>query len=97
MGEVPVYDTWDQDEGTTFLRGVVDALVVDATKNVEVVVDWKSDVDPDERRISLYCEQMREYLVAAKAKCGLLVFLSSGKVIRLERDFSNGPWNDATP
>ena len=60
--------------------GIADAVAVDESGSIDVVVDWKSDVDPDVAQITLYCEQVRDYLQATDACRGILVFLSAGRV-----------------
>jgi len=83
LAEMPVYRAWDEDARRTLLFGVVDALAYDAAGNAELVVDWKSDVEPEEKQIRRYREQMREYLEATGAGRGLLVFLTDGRIVRM--------------
>ena len=67
----------DGTEELTF--GIADALALDANGAPELVVDWKSDVDPDRATIAHYHAQLRTYLQATGARAGLLVFLTSGR------------------
>ena len=60
--------------------GIADAVAVDETGRIDVVVDWKSDVNPGNELIELYRRQIRDYLQATGAETGLLVFLSSGRI-----------------
>jgi hypothetical protein len=62
---------------------IVDALVLDGAKSVDVVVDWKSDVEPTAEVVKLYREQVHDYLAATGGKSGLLVFVTSGRVERV--------------
>jgi hypothetical protein len=66
-----------------YVGGIVDALVLDGAKSVDVVVDWKSDVEPTAEVVKLYREQVRDYLAATGGKSGLLVFVTSGRVERV--------------
>ena len=50
---------------------------------IDLVVDWKTDVDPTAQQIELYREQMRDYLVATGAPDGLIVFVTTGKLVRV--------------
>jgi hypothetical protein len=71
------------EQGTIYIGGIADALALDEDNNVDVVVDWKSDVDPATAVIDLYREQVRDYLAATGGKEGLLVFVTSGRVERV--------------
>ena len=51
------------------------------------MVDWKTDVSPTAQQIDLYREQMRDYLVAAGAPEGLLVFVTTGQLVRVRPNF----------
>jgi len=70
-------------QGTIYVGGVADALALDEDSNVEVVIDWKSDVEPTAEVVKLYREQVRDYLAATGGKSGLLVFVTSGRVERV--------------
>ncbi len=59
------------------------ALALNPDGTVDVVIDWKSDVNPDKAQIDLYRSQVQDYLAATGAREGLLVFVSSGKVERV--------------
>ena len=47
----------------------------------EMVIDWKSDVAPDAAAIAGYAAQVRAYLRATGAGRGLVVFMTSGRVV----------------
>ena len=70
-------------QGTIYVGGVADALALDGDNNVDVVIDWKSDVEPTAEVVKLYREQVRDYLAATGGKSGLLVFVTSGRVERV--------------
>jgi exodeoxyribonuclease-5 len=83
LPEMTVLSTERAGQGTIYVGGVADAVALDEGNNVDVVVDWKSDVEPRGEVVSLYRQQVRDYLAATGAKSGLLVFVSSGRVERL--------------
>lgn len=57
---------------------------LDRSELIDMVVDWKSDVDPTPKQIEIYRGQVRDYLKACGADAGLIVFLTSGRVERIE-------------
>lgn len=77
--EVPV---WGFGEGY-MLAGRADALAI-KDGQVEVAIDWKSDVDPSPAARRAYASQLGDYLEATGAGEGLLVFLTSGEVVRVQ-------------
>lgn len=62
-----------------FLAGRADAVVVEADR-VELVVDWKSDVNPDAAAQGAHAAQLRDYLEVTGAERGAVVYMSSGHV-----------------
>jgi len=85
LPEVTVFSADSAEQSTVFVGGVADALALGDGDQVEVVVDWKSDVDPAASVVDLYREQVRDYLAATGAKEGLLVFVTGGHVERVAR------------
>ena len=83
IAEVTVFSADSGGQGTIYIGGVADALAFDVGNNVDVVVDWKSDVEPATAVVDLYREQVRDYLAATGGKEGLLVFVTSGRVERV--------------
>lgn len=68
--------------------GVADALALGPDGSIDVVVDWKSDVNSDAKTVELYRDQVRDYLAATGAPKGLIVFLTSGLVEKVAPPFS---------
>ncbi|MGE3708811.1 MAG: DNA helicase, partial [Hyphomicrobiaceae bacterium] len=62
-----------------FLAGRADAVVVEADR-IELVVDWKSDVNPDAAAQGAHAAQLRDYLEVTGAERGAVVYMSSGHV-----------------
>lgn len=62
---------------------IADALALTASGQIDVVVDWKSDVDPSPATVESYPSQVRDYLFATGEKSGLIVFATSGRIERV--------------
>ena len=58
--------------------GIVDAIAFGADGKPEVVIDWKSDVDPTPETVEHYRAQVHAYLEMTGAERGLVVFMTSG-------------------
>jgi exodeoxyribonuclease-5 len=85
LPEMTVYACERAGRETTYVGGVADAIAVNADGTVDVVIDWKSDTSPDETAINLYRQQVVDYLDATGAREGLLVFVTTGNVVRVSR------------
>jgi hypothetical protein len=72
---------------TVYTGGVADAVACDANGAIDLVIDWKTDINPSARQIDLYREQIRDYLDATRAPEGLLVFVTTGQVIAVRPQF----------
>jgi ATP-dependent exoDNAse (exonuclease V) beta subunit len=83
LAELTVLSAAETHNGTGYVGGVADALTMNGEGAVEVIVDWKSDVDPSSATIELYRTQVRDYLAATGGREGLLIFLTSGRVERV--------------
>ncbi|MCA1494450.1 UvrD-helicase domain-containing protein [Ensifer sp. NBAIM29] len=66
-----------------FLAGRADAVVVEADR-IALVVDWKSDVNPDAAAQGAHAAQLRDYLLVTGAARGAIVYMSSGYVSWIE-------------
>ena len=47
------------------------------------IVDWKSDVDPSPETVEHYRAQVRTYLDMTGAERGLIVMMTSGRVVEI--------------
>jgi len=63
------------------VSGIADAVVRDANDQVEVVVDWKSDVEISEAKLADYRAQLGDYRKQTSAGRALLVLMTTGKVL----------------
>jgi ATP-dependent exoDNAse (exonuclease V) beta subunit len=59
------------------LAGRIDAIAFEGD-HAEVVVDWKSDGDPDETHMRRHARQLEDYLRATGALRGALVYMTPG-------------------
>ena len=83
MPEFPVYASCAVDGEETARAGIADALTLTAEGRPAVVVDWKSDVNPDPQTLEHYQSQVRTYLDMTSSSHGLIVFMTTGTVINV--------------
>ncbi|KAB2957337.1 MAG: AAA family ATPase [Rhizobiaceae bacterium] len=81
LAEFPVYAARADDGEETATAGIADALTLTAEGRPGVVVDWKSDVNPDPQTLDHYRSQVRAYLDMTGAERGLIVLMTAGAVI----------------
>jgi len=79
--ELPVYASVLVDEVEQATAGIADAIALGADGNPEVVIDWKSDVQPTPETIAHYRDQVRAYLDMTGAVRGLIVLVTTGEII----------------
>lgn len=84
VAELPVYSIREEDAGLVATAGIADAVTIDGDGRPAVVVDWKSDVSPDDRVLQHYRAQVRAYLDMTGARRGLIVLMTGGTVIEVE-------------
>jgi len=65
------------------VAGVADALALDASGQVEVIVDWKSDVTISDTTLAIYRRQIIAYKEQTGANRALLVLMTTGRVIEV--------------
>ena len=83
--EFAVYAAADMGVHEEAAAGIVDAIAFDADGKPEVVIDWKSDVDPAPETVEHYRAQVHAYLEMTGAERGLIVSLTSGSIVHVER------------
>ena len=81
LAEFPVYAARAVGGDETATIGIADALTLTAEGLPAVVVDWKSDVNPDPLTLDHYRAQVRAYLDMTGAQRGLIVLMTTGAVI----------------
>jgi ATP-dependent exoDNAse (exonuclease V) beta subunit len=85
--ELTVFSVQSNADGAIYTGGVVDALAHHADGSIALIIDWKTDVDPSLQQIELYRDQVRDYLDATSASEGLLVFVTTGQLVRVRRAY----------
>ena len=90
MPEMTVLSFEQANNEDVYVGGIADALAVDAAGKIDVVIDWKSDVAPSPKQIELYRDQVGDYLDSTDAVEALIVFATSGTVIRVARSQKAG-------
>ncbi|MEY9772134.1 ATP-dependent exoDNAse (exonuclease V) beta subunit [Sinorhizobium fredii] len=81
LAEFPVYAARADDREETATAGIADALTLTAEGCPTVVIDWKSDVNPDPQTLDHYRSQVRAYLDMTGAERGLIVLMTTGTII----------------
>ncbi len=79
--ELPVYGASEDDCGELATFGIVDALCISEDGKPELVIDWKSDVNPSAAAFDHYRSQVLRYLEVTGIPKGLVVFVTSGKLL----------------
>ena len=85
MPEFAVYAAADMGTHEEAAAGIVDAIAFDADGAPEVVIDWKSDVNPSPETVEHYRGQVRVYLEVSCAERGLVIFVTNGTVVSVNR------------
>ena len=81
LPEHTIYGTQATDDGELIVSGIADAVAYDAKGRIEVIVDWKSDVDINTERLNSYRGQLDAYRRHTGASHGFLVLMTTGKVV----------------
>ena len=84
--EFAVYASADMDAYEDAAAGIVDAIAFGADGKPDVVIDWKSDVEPAPETVTHYHAQVRAYLDMTGGKRGLVVFMTPGVVDSVVRN-----------
>lgn len=75
--ELPLYGAF---EGEILMAGRADAVKVEDGR-IEVVVDWKSDVNPTAQERAGHVGQLADYLAVTSAKRGAIVYMTKREVV----------------
>ena len=79
--EFPVYASAFVDDLEQATAGIADAISFGPDGKPQVVIDWKSDVQPSPETIEHYRAQVRNYLDMTGTDRGLIVLVTSGTVL----------------
>ena len=83
--EFPLYSAKINDACEEVMAGIADAVAFAKDGTPLVVIDWKSDVDPESDTIEHYRSQVGAYLEMTGAERGLVVLVTTGNVIAVKR------------
>ena len=83
LAEFPVYASWAAETEEEALAGIADAITLGPEGRPWIVVDWKSDVDPSPETVEHFRAQVRTYLDMTGADRGLIVMMTSGRVVEI--------------
>jgi hypothetical protein len=81
LPECRVYGRETSANGEILISGTADAVALKMDETIDVVIDWKSDVELDAGKLNAYRGQLEAYRKATGASRTLLVLMTSGKVI----------------
>ncbi len=81
LPEFPLYGTTRKGSDEIAIAGIADAVALSDSHSPEIIIDWKSDVNPTEAALNRYRSQLKMYLEISGAAKGFIVFLSSGQII----------------
>ena len=84
LAEVPLYTSRADCGEEIATAGIADALTLSADGRPDIVVDWKSDVNPTPSTLDHYHQQVRSYLRMTGARHGLIVLMTTGRVITVD-------------
>jgi exodeoxyribonuclease-5 len=79
--ELPIFGHEHVGNSEVLISGIADAVALGDSGQIEVVVDWKSDVDPSGASLSHYRKQIDDYRRQTGASRALLVLMTPGKII----------------
>jgi len=77
--EWPVYDLFADRPTPAALAGRIDAIAYDDDR-ADIVVDWKSDVNPSDKDMHVHAGQLADYLQVTSASRGALVYMTPGVI-----------------
>jgi exodeoxyribonuclease-5 len=83
LPEFRVYAASVAGQKVSLTAGIADAVSHEGGQ-IQTVVDWKSDVNPALADVDMYRGQVRSYLTATGATVGLIVFVASGRIERVQ-------------
>ena len=74
-------------EGTvtveTLVSGIADAIACNENGKIEIIVDWKSDVEMNSTKYTAYKAQLGAYRKQTDAKEALLVLMTQGAILKV--------------
>jgi len=81
LPEISLYGTDERGPGSLkLMSGIADAIAVDETGRVELVIDWKSDVELVPEAAEEHRTQLGQYLKATGCRRGAVVYMTLGQL-----------------
>lgn len=77
--EWPVYALFADAESPSAVIGRIDAIVYEDGQP-ELIIDWKSDINPNESDVRDHIGQIEEYVRVTRASRGALVYMTTGQI-----------------
>ncbi|MBB3880221.1 MULTISPECIES: UvrD-helicase domain-containing protein [Sphingomonas] len=84
LAEFPVYALNGEGSDLMATAGIADALTIGSDGRPVALVDWKSDVNPNAQTLDHYRAQVSAYLDMTGADRGLIVLMTSGRIIEVQ-------------
>jgi exodeoxyribonuclease-5 len=76
--------------GLKLVSGVADAIAADEAGGVDLVIDWKSDVELPPAAAKEHRAQMRQYMKATSCRLGAVVYMTLGQVDEVHSPSAGG-------
>ncbi|HUI71860.1 MAG TPA: UvrD-helicase domain-containing protein, partial [Spirochaetia bacterium] len=84
--EISLFSAGEPDANrVTLISGVADAVALRNESTIELIIDWKSDVNLDSSDCISHKRQMQEYLETANCSRGAIVYMTAGLVHEVHR------------
>ena len=81
LPEINVHGVDEQKPGSLRLvSGVADAIAADEAGRVDLVIDWKTDIELIPAALKEHRAQLRQYMKATKCHIGAVVYMTLGQV-----------------
>lgn len=83
LPEHTVFGRKSDEANETLVSGIADAVAVDPEGKIDVVIDWKSDIEMNTTKLEAYRRQLAEYLLQTGADRALLVMMTTGTILKI--------------
>ncbi len=81
LPEINVHGVDEQEPGSLKLvSGIADAIALDDAGRVDLVIDWKSDIELIPAALKEHRSQLRQYMKATGCRLGAVVYMTMGQV-----------------
>jgi exodeoxyribonuclease-5 len=91
LPEINVHGLDEQKPGSLKLvSGIADAIASDEAGRVDLVIDWKSDIELIPASSKEHRAQMRQYMKATSCRLGAVVYMTLGQVDEVHSPSAGG-------